>query len=95
LFRATRNEDSNNQRKQPASSIKTLRRTSAPKSSKVSRNAMRVQYRFDYGRAKPNRFAAEMSEGVIAVVLDPDVAVVFKSSDAVNALLRLVISAMP
>jgi hypothetical protein len=56
---------------------------------------MRVQYRFDYGKAKPNRFAAEMSEGVIAVVLEPDVAAVFKSSEAVNALLRSVISAMP
>jgi hypothetical protein len=36
-----------------------------------------------------------MSEGVIAVVLEPDVAAVFKSSEAVNALLRSVISAMP
>ncbi len=62
-----------------------MKKTSAPKRSKVSRNAMRVQYRFDYGRAKPNRFAAEMSEGVIAVVLDPDVAAVFESSEAVNA----------
>ena len=56
---------------------------------------MRVQYRFDYGRARPNHFAAEMSEGVKAVVLDRDVAAVFKSSEAVNALLRSVISAMP
>ena len=56
---------------------------------------MREQYRFDYGRAKPNRFAAGMSEGVIAVVLEPDVAAVFKSSEAVNALLRSLISAMP
>jgi len=72
-----------------------MRKTSAPKKPKVKRDAMRVQYRFDYGRAKPNRFAAEMSEGVIAVVLEPDVAAVFKSSQAVNALLRSVISAMP
>ena len=56
---------------------------------------MREQYRFDYGRAKPNRFAAGMSKGVIAVVLEPDVAAVFKSSEAVNALLRSLISAMP
>ena len=72
-----------------------MRKTSAPKKRPVSRNAMRGQYRFDYSKAKPNRFAAEMSEGVIAVVLEPDVAAVFKSSEAVNAFLRSVISAMP
>jgi hypothetical protein len=36
-----------------------------------------------------------MSEGVVAVVLEPDVAAIFKSSEAVNALLRSVIAAMP
>ena len=72
-----------------------MKRTSVPRKPKVLRNAIREQYRFDYGRAKPNRFAAGMSEGVIAVVLDPDVAAVFKSSEAVNALLRSLISAMP
>jgi hypothetical protein len=55
---------------------------------------MRKEYRFDYRRAKPNRFAEKMSEGVVVVVLEPDVAAVFKSSEAVNALLRSVIAAM-
>jgi hypothetical protein len=72
-----------------------MKKTSAPKKPKVARDAMREQYRFDYGRAKPNRFTAGMSKGVIAVVLEPDVAAVFKSSEAVNALLRSLISAMP
>ena len=72
-----------------------MRKTSAPKKPKVARVAMREQYRFDCGRAKPNLFAAGMSKGVIAVVLEPAVAPVFKSSEAVNAVLRLVISAMP
>jgi hypothetical protein len=36
-----------------------------------------------------------MSGGAIAVVLEPDVAAVFKSSKKVNALLRSVISARP
>jgi hypothetical protein len=36
-----------------------------------------------------------MSEGTIAIVLEPDVAAVFKSSETVNALLRSVISAIP
>ena len=60
-----------------------------------SRDMMRAEYRFDYRKAKPNRFAARMSAGAIAVVLDPDVAAVFQSSDAVNSLLRSVISVMP
>jgi hypothetical protein len=51
--------------------------------------------RLDCGRAKPNRFAGKMSKGVVAVVLEPDVAVVFNSSESVNALLRSVIAAMP
>ena len=59
------------------------------------RDTMRKEYRFDYSRAKPNRFAEKMSKGVIAVVLEPDVAAVFKSSEAVNALLRSVIAALP
>jgi len=56
---------------------------------------MRKEYRFDHRRAKPNRFGQEMSKGVVAVILEPDVAAVFKSSEAVNALLRSVIAALP
>ena len=62
---------------------------------KTKRDTMREEYRFDYSKAKPNQFAALMSGGAIAVVLDPDVAAVFQSSEAVNSLLRSVISAMP
>ncbi len=72
-----------------------MKKTSVRKKSKTKRDNMRAQYRFDYSKAKPNRFTAEMSEGTVAVVLEPDVAAVFKSSKAVNALLRSVISAMP
>jgi hypothetical protein len=52
------------------------------------------EYRFDYRMAKPNRFLRGMSESVLTVVLDPDVATVFKSSKAVNAFLRSAITAM-
>ena len=62
---------------------------------KKASEKMRQEYRFDYSKAKPNRFAAQMGTGSIAVVLDPDVAAVFTSSESVNALLRSVISAMP
>jgi len=72
-----------------------MRRMSTRKKPQPLRNTMRKQYRFDYRRAQPNRFAEKLSEGVVVVILEPDVAAVFKSSEAVNALLRSVIAAMP
>lgn len=55
---------------------------------------MRREYRFDYAKAKPNRFSGKMKQGTIAVVLDPDVAAIFETSESVNTLLRSVITAM-
>ena len=72
-----------------------MRKVSTHKKQQLPSNSMRKEYRFDYCRAKPNRFAEKMSEGVVVVILEPDVAAVFKSSEAVNALLRSVIAAMP
>ena len=72
-----------------------MKKKSITNKRKSRRDAMRAEYRFDYGKAKPNRFAASMSADSIAVVLDPDVAAVFQSSDTVNSLLRSVISALP
>ena len=56
---------------------------------------MRDEYRLDYTKAKPNRFAGRMKNSAIAVMLDPDVAAVFNSSDAVNSFLRSVIATLP
>jgi uncharacterized protein (DUF4415 family) len=72
-----------------------MRRTSARKNQPTLRDPLGKEYRFDYRRAKPNRFAESMSKGVVTVVLDADVAAIFKSSKAVNDLLRSVIAAMP
>jgi hypothetical protein len=58
-------------------------------------SGLRAAYTFDYGRSRPNRFASRMRENAVAVVLEPDVAQVFDSSDSVNRLLRSVISALP
>jgi hypothetical protein len=65
------------------------------KRTQEDRTEMRPEYRFDYRKARPNRFAAGRRAGAVAVVLDPDVAAVFGSSESVNALLRSVIAAMP
>lgn len=56
---------------------------------------MRREYRFDYRKSRPNRFATLMKRGTVAVVLDPDVASVFQSPESVNSLLRSVITALP
>ena len=56
---------------------------------------MRREYRFDYRKSRPNRFASLMKGKTVAVLLDPDIASVFQSSESVNSLLRSVIAALP
>jgi hypothetical protein len=72
-----------------------MKKTLGRKKRPAKDEDLRSEYRFDYGKSKPNRFAAKMSEGTVAIVLEPDVAKVFQSSEVVNALLRSIISAMP
>ena len=61
-------------------------------SSKRSSDVLRPEYALDYSKSKPNRFAAKL-KGTTVVVLQPDVAKVFQSSEAVNDLLRSAITA--
>jgi len=56
---------------------------------------VRREYRFDYTKSRPNRFTSHMKGRTVAIVLDPDVASVFGSSESVNSLLRSVIKALP
>jgi hypothetical protein len=56
---------------------------------------LRAEYRFDYSKAKPNRFALRTQPGSVAVLLDPDVARVFKSAESVNTVLRALMATMP
>ena len=72
-----------------------MRKEASRRRPRKNGREMREEYRFDYEKARPNRFASKIQAGAVAVVLDPDVASVFDSSDTVNALLRSVISAMP
>lgn len=53
------------------------------------------EYQFDYVKAKANRFAKRIGPESIAVVLDPDVARVFETGKAVNAVLRALMRTMP
>ncbi len=54
---------------------------------------MRAEYHLDYRKARPNRFSDRLDRNGIVVTLDPDVAEVFQTSEAVNGLLRSVIAA--
>ena len=71
-----------------------MKKTPANKPRKVA-DDLSAEYRFDYKKAKPNRFASRMKEGPVVVVLDPDVAQVFTSTEEVNNALRALISAIP
>ena len=55
---------------------------------------LRARYRFDYSKAAPNRFASRVPSKTV-ILLDPDVAKVFKDSDAVNTVLRAILAAVP
>jgi hypothetical protein len=72
-----------------------MKTTSSRKKARPAPDEMRGEYRFDYRKARPNRFAPLMKGQTVAVVLDPDVASVFQSSESVNTLLRSVIAALP
>lgn len=55
-------------------------------------NDLKPEYRFDYKKARPNRFAQESGR---LVLLDTDVAEVFTEPEQVNAVLRALIATMP
>jgi hypothetical protein len=44
---------------------------------------------FGYSKAKPNCFAAHLAQEQVIVVLDPDIAALFRTSKAVNNALRV------
>ena len=53
-----------------------------------------AEYQLEWSKAKPNPYAARLKD-TVAVVLVPDVAEVFSTSESVNTLLRNVIAAVP
>ena len=72
-----------------------MKSKSKTKAKAKRENGLRPEYRFDYSKAKPNRFAERTRPGSVAVLLDPDVAQVFKSPESVNAVLRALMATMP
>ncbi|MCI0459406.1 MAG: hypothetical protein L0Z62_20845 [Gemmataceae bacterium] len=72
-----------------------MKKTRVSKPSPEPEEDMLPEYRFDYTKARPNRFASRLKQGSRAVVLDPDVAAVFSTPESVNAVLRALIQTMP
>ena len=72
-----------------------MKKTQVSKSRKVVSDDMRSEYHFDYRKARPNRFAARMKESPLVVLVEPDVAKVFDTSESVNKALRALIGAIP
>lgn len=68
---------------------------SSKKAQSFSIDTLPDEYRFDYSKAKPNRFAQAFEQQQIMVTLDPDVAAIFNTAESVNRVLRALITTMP
>ena len=75
-------------------SVKTTRTRKASSRRQRASDDLAREYRFDYSRSRPNRFARYSQGEVLAVVLDADVAEVFSDPRQVNSFLRATISAL-
>jgi len=81
--------------KQQGENIEIMKSTKAVEHTATVADEMRDEYQFDYSKAKPNRFAGKIGQDQLMIVLDPDVAAVFKTSESVNHVLRAIITSMP
>ena len=72
-----------------------MKKTSSHEMKDNTLDEMLPEYTFDYRKARPNRFATPSDTVSRTVILDPDVAEVFTTSEAVNRALRALLSAIP
>ena len=72
-----------------------MKRTKGRRPRAAATRDLRPEYRFDYTKARPNRFAGKMLGECHVVVLDPDVAQVFSTPESVNRALRALIETVP
>jgi len=56
---------------------------------------LRDEYAFDYGKARPNRFAAAAQDSSVVVVLDGELARIFRTPESVKAVLRALVDVLP
>ena len=72
-----------------------MKNTSKAKSKQPARGDLRPEYKFDYSKALPNRFAGKRGSRSVVVLLDSDVATVFRDAESVNIALRALLTAVP
>lgn len=73
-----------------------MSKTPSDHTQNSSEDELLPEYRFDYQKAKPNRFAVDhKTQKLTVVVLDEDVAQVFTTPESVNKVLRALIESMP
>lgn len=72
-----------------------MKKAKSAKRTKVDDDELLPEYRFDYAKARPNRFADPTVERRTVIVLDADVAKVFTTAESVNSALRALIGAIP
>ncbi len=73
----------------------SMKKAPLTKSRNTASDDMCPEYRFDYRKARPNRFAERIRKDPRVVILDPDISEVFPSSESVNTVLRALITTMP
>ena len=62
---------------------------------RVAPDSLLKEYRFDYRKAKPNRFAEEAVKEGFVVLVDEDIAEVFQTPESIKNVLRALIATMP
>jgi len=72
-----------------------MKKTRIAKPQPIPSDDMRPEYRFDYRRARRNRFAGRIDKNRLVVLLDPDISKVFTTPQSVKSVLRALIAAMP
>ena len=72
-----------------------MKNTSKTKAKRREHGELRPEYKFDYSNARPNRFAGKRGPKSVVVLLDSDVATVFKDAESVNTALRALLTAVP
>jgi hypothetical protein len=80
---------------QPEGNDKIMKKREDSKGSGKESDEMLPEYRLDYSKARPNRFASRILEEGVTIILDPDVSEVFATSESVNTVLRALIETMP
>jgi len=72
-----------------------MKKTRIARSVRGASDNMRSEYRFDYRKARRNRFAGRIAKNRVVVLLDPDISRIFTTPESVKSVLRALIATMP